>query len=90
MRKLPGHVKLVQPFPDSSESRQVNPSPQVRPETSSKCAHIIVHRPDPRIDPEMNLPTPGSGKWNMPVHKGMPVCPEDIRVLRNAPERERR
>jgi hypothetical protein len=90
-RKLPGHVKLVNGFVQSRDAgasgtvrREVkNLLPAKEKETAAmRCAHIITHVPHPKVDPEFTMQTPDTKRWRMPVHKGLPVCAEDVRQLR--------
>ncbi len=43
----------------------------------SSCAHIILKRVTPSADRGLLVPAPE--KPHMPIHRGLPVCPEDIR-----------
>jgi hypothetical protein len=52
-----------------------------KPESSrcATCAHILVLRMRPNIDPKMVLKFRGHSEFKMPIVKGTPVCPQDIR-----------
>ena len=79
--KLPGHVKLAQRLraPEQVEPREL--IKQQRQPDTARCAHILAYRADPRIDPNIHIPGSDDKRWSMPVHKGMPLCPEDVREL---------
>jgi hypothetical protein len=86
--KLPGHVKLSQGYslPSQPASNTKTVTPPVTPRKAplvadGRCAHIIVHKVSPDIDPKIIIESPataGAGS-RMPLFKGVPACPEDVR-----------
>lgn len=78
--KLPAHVR----FGDSFRT-PVNKVPgrfaltQPRPVESSRCGHIVIMPVDPQLDAKIVRPTPPAETAPMPIIKGMPACPEDVR-----------
>jgi hypothetical protein len=80
-RKLPSYVQIVPrldaPTPKTSEVPKVaqNQTAQTR------CAHIIVYKPDPNLDRKMVIGGGQDYKGRMPVITPPPVCPEDVREL---------
>jgi len=82
-RELPGHIQLVEPFV------RLNPpgaTPKVGPNVvivkripeNEGCAHIIVKRVTPEVDPKISRSSPKGVGSRMPVIKGLPPCPSDL------------
>jgi hypothetical protein len=79
---LPSHVKLVDGLARLEAKAPGKATVNLYfPATAAcgTCAHILVI-PAPRdLDPKMILRVPKQSTDRMPVHKGLPVCPQDLR-----------
>lgn len=83
IRKQLNEEKLSGDFGASDKLRAAlnAPRPKSLPKfnaESGKCAHIIVKRVTPEMDPAMTVRAPGT-QDAMPMVNGAPVCAEDVR-----------
>lgn len=84
---LPKHVKLVEDFAQSVESKPalVNTpkyagAPVLLADVPSvSCGHIGVVPVSPDLDPKVIVRVPEQSAARMPILKGLPPCPEDPR-----------
>ena len=84
---LPSHVKLIEGFALSVEK---NPA-WVRPRnnagappwnlaaTGITCGHIVLIPISREVDPKMIMRLPEQSAAKMPIYKGLPACPDDLR-----------
>ena len=87
--RLPEHVRISPRYAQSFQTPKREPpkapvvvrQPGVSAAQTNRCAHIIVHRADAKIDLKMVVPSDDktSSRFGMPVLGGMPVCPQDVR-----------
>ena len=68
------HQRSVRPALPRSEARALTTVNA----TCGTCAHMLILRMPPNIDPKMILKVPKS-EDRMPVYKGMPACSQDFR-----------
>ncbi|MBI4874248.1 MAG: hypothetical protein HY822_06425 [Acidobacteria bacterium] len=79
---LPNHVKLVEGFAQFNESKPGKvwaPAQNPVSATNPTCAHIVLIPVPQHVDPKMILKVPDPSASKMPIYKGLPVCPGDLR-----------
>lgn len=69
LSKLPPETKAYMVF----DTRIVGPS------SEGACGHIVVQKAPANVDPQITSKIPDGFASNMPVFRGLPPCPQDVR-----------